>query len=246
MARSIGDLELELDVLAGPDRWNAPAWRLELPPARADDARPSSGSRPGSTTRTARSTPRRGRVLDETVACDRSRPVDASTRRRGPASRSRRSTPCSSACCSRRSPAEHTPDKIEHMAANTDDTPAGFCQAGDGDAPPRLARRQRAPAADPRAVAAVLRALRRDPDAGPAARRDPPRPLAAAVRSARSRSTASTRPYLDLFRLDRPGRRWDAAGDGGAGRDWATTGCRSACRSSGPTSTTGPRCRPDD
>ncbi|NQY55522.1 MAG: amidase [Ilumatobacteraceae bacterium] len=35
MARNVDDLEVMLDVLAGPDRWNAPAWRLELPPPRA-------------------------------------------------------------------------------------------------------------------------------------------------------------------------------------------------------------------
>jgi amidase len=32
MARSTGDLEVMLDALAGPDRWSARAWRLELPP----------------------------------------------------------------------------------------------------------------------------------------------------------------------------------------------------------------------
>lgn len=36
MSRSVRDLELALDVLVGPDRWNAPAWRIELPPPRAD------------------------------------------------------------------------------------------------------------------------------------------------------------------------------------------------------------------
>ena len=36
MSRSVRDLELGLDVLVGPDRWNAPAWRIELPPPRAD------------------------------------------------------------------------------------------------------------------------------------------------------------------------------------------------------------------
>lgn len=35
MARCVDDLELELDVLAGPDRWNHPAWRLDLPAPRA-------------------------------------------------------------------------------------------------------------------------------------------------------------------------------------------------------------------
>ncbi len=37
MARSTEDLALGLGVLAGPDRWSTPAWRLELPPSRADD-----------------------------------------------------------------------------------------------------------------------------------------------------------------------------------------------------------------
>ncbi len=34
MARTVDDLEIELDALVGPDRWNEPAWRLELPPPR--------------------------------------------------------------------------------------------------------------------------------------------------------------------------------------------------------------------
>lgn len=38
MARTVGDLELGLDLMAGPDRWNAPGWRLELPPARVTGA----------------------------------------------------------------------------------------------------------------------------------------------------------------------------------------------------------------
>jgi amidase len=36
MARTVDDLEVMLDALSGPDRWNSPAWRLELPPSRAD------------------------------------------------------------------------------------------------------------------------------------------------------------------------------------------------------------------
>jgi amidase len=35
MARDVADLELALDILAGPDGHRATAWRLELPPARA-------------------------------------------------------------------------------------------------------------------------------------------------------------------------------------------------------------------
>lgn len=34
MARTVEDLELGLDILAGPDDWHAPGYRLELPPAR--------------------------------------------------------------------------------------------------------------------------------------------------------------------------------------------------------------------
>jgi amidase len=37
MARTVDDLVTELHVLAGPDRWNSPAWRLDLPPSRAHD-----------------------------------------------------------------------------------------------------------------------------------------------------------------------------------------------------------------
>jgi amidase len=34
LARTVDDLELVLDVIAGPDRWTEPAWRLDLPPSR--------------------------------------------------------------------------------------------------------------------------------------------------------------------------------------------------------------------
>ncbi len=37
MARTTADLSLALDLMSGPDRWNHPAWRLELPPPRATD-----------------------------------------------------------------------------------------------------------------------------------------------------------------------------------------------------------------
>ena len=60
MARSVGDLELELDVLVGPDRWNRPGWRLDLPATRATDL----------------SELRIGAWLDDDYC-----PVDASTRR---------------------------------------------------------------------------------------------------------------------------------------------------------------------
>jgi Asp-tRNA(Asn)/Glu-tRNA(Gln) amidotransferase A subunit family amidase len=38
MARTVADLELALDLISGPDRWNSPAWRLELPAPRSTDA----------------------------------------------------------------------------------------------------------------------------------------------------------------------------------------------------------------
>jgi amidase len=34
MARTIQDLKLGLDIMAGPNRWEKPAWHLELPPPR--------------------------------------------------------------------------------------------------------------------------------------------------------------------------------------------------------------------
>ncbi|MGI9596023.1 MAG: amidase [Acidimicrobiales bacterium] len=38
MARTVEDLELGLELMAGPNRWDGPAWRLELPPARGGDS----------------------------------------------------------------------------------------------------------------------------------------------------------------------------------------------------------------
>ncbi len=35
MARTVDDLKLGLDILAGPNRWEHPAWRLKLPPPRS-------------------------------------------------------------------------------------------------------------------------------------------------------------------------------------------------------------------
>lgn len=34
MARTVADLEMALDLMTGPNRWDGPAWRLELPPSR--------------------------------------------------------------------------------------------------------------------------------------------------------------------------------------------------------------------
>ena len=39
MARHVEDLELAMNVLTGPDRWNAPAWKIDLPAPRQESAR---------------------------------------------------------------------------------------------------------------------------------------------------------------------------------------------------------------
>ena len=39
MARSVDDLELQLDLMVGPDRWDTPGWSLNLPPARTTDVK---------------------------------------------------------------------------------------------------------------------------------------------------------------------------------------------------------------
>ncbi len=35
MARTVEDLRISLQAMAGPDRWNTPAWKLEFPPSRS-------------------------------------------------------------------------------------------------------------------------------------------------------------------------------------------------------------------
>lgn len=37
MARTVDDLELGLDLMSGPNRWDGPAWRLQLPPSRGGE-----------------------------------------------------------------------------------------------------------------------------------------------------------------------------------------------------------------
>ncbi|HEX6659548.1 MAG TPA: amidase [Ilumatobacter sp.] len=126
MARSIGDLELELDLLAGPDRWNAPAWRLDLPPARAATL---------------------GELRIAAWLDDPYCPVDASTRRllaetvdaieraggridteARPGFTLEKVDTVFNRLLYAALAGEHKPEKIEHLAANTDDTVSGFCK----------------------------------------------------------------------------------------------------------------------
>ncbi len=59
MARTVPDLRTGLLAMAGADRWNAPAWKLDLPAPRLIRY-PTSGLLAGSTTRPAQSQPTLG------------------------------------------------------------------------------------------------------------------------------------------------------------------------------------------
>ena len=128
MARTVDDLELELAVLAGPDRWNAPAWRVDLPPPRA----------------TALADLRIAAWID-----DEHCPVDASTRRvlgslvtaiedaggrvdteARPGFTLAKATEVFEQLLFAALAGEHSREKIEHMAANTDDSPLGRVKRG--------------------------------------------------------------------------------------------------------------------
>ena len=86
MARSVEDLEVALDILAGPDDWEAVGWKLALPPPRHQRLR-DFRSRPGSTTSTARcrARSRASCTPPSTPSSARARPSRAT---RGPTSRS--------------------------------------------------------------------------------------------------------------------------------------------------------------
>lgn len=128
MARTVDDLELELGVLAGPDRWQTPAWSVELPPARA----------------TTLAELRIAAWLDDPHC-----PVDASTRRvlgalvdtiesaggrvdtdARPDFTLARADEIFQQLLFAALAGEHSREKIEHMATNTDDTPLGRVKRG--------------------------------------------------------------------------------------------------------------------
>lgn len=128
MARTVDDLELGLDVLAGPDRWLSPAWRVDLPAPRAaglDGLRIAAW-------------------LDDPYC-----PVDASTRRvlgslvttiesaggtvdvdARPGFTLEKADTVFRQLLFAALAGEHSREKIEHMAANTDDTPLGAVKRG--------------------------------------------------------------------------------------------------------------------
>jgi amidase len=128
MARTTEDLALGLRVLAGPDRWSTPAWRLELPPSRADHL----------------ASFRVAAWLD-----DASCPVDDDTRRAltgaveaieaagghvdtdaRPAFDLEQAFDVFARLLFAAMSGGHTKDKIEHLAADTSDTVLGFVKRG--------------------------------------------------------------------------------------------------------------------
>ena len=120
-----------LDVLVGPDRWNEPAWRLELPPA----GRLELGRAPHRRVARRRALP--GRRVDPAVLGDLVATIEcgrraASTPRPGPASRSRRPTRCSATCCSPRCRAAFRRARSSEMADADPVTPFGQMHGADG------------------------------------------------------------------------------------------------------------------
>ena len=124
MARHVDDLEVALGVLAGPDRWDAPAWRIDLPPSRHEDPRQM----------------RVGAWLDD-AAC----PVDSDTRRvltdlvttlgaagitvdtgARPGFTLDKAVDVFLQLLYAALSGGHPKDKLDHMAADTSDTPLGF------------------------------------------------------------------------------------------------------------------------
>jgi amidase len=123
MARTVDDLELGLDVLAGPNRWMVPAWTLDLPAPRAtelgdlrlaawidDDHCPIDTA-----TRLA---------FDETFAAIGAAGGSVDTAAR-PAFDLKRADDVFNALLFAALAGGHSRDKIEHMAVDTSDTVLG-------------------------------------------------------------------------------------------------------------------------
>ena len=176
MARTADDLALALDLMSGPDRWNHPAWRLELPPPRATDL----GRLPHRhvVRRSGLPARSRGRRLRCTASSTRSTPpAAASSAEATPGfdlDQGRRcaSTPLVTAAIS----GGYSPAQIEEFAARHRRRPGGGHQARHEHAPPPVAVAQREPPAAAPPVRGVLRGPRRPAAAGDAVRGDPPRP----------------------------------------------------------------------
>jgi amidase len=128
MARSISDLQLGLQVLAGPDRWNTPAWRLELPPPRRADL---TGYRFGAWLDDPRCPvePEVGDLLQRAVAslAEHGARVDAEVR---PAFSLDKAADTFFTLLQAALSGSYPRDAIERMAASTDDSTLGRTRAG--------------------------------------------------------------------------------------------------------------------
>jgi amidase len=127
MARSIADLQLGLHVLAGPDRWNTPAWRLELPPPRSADL---AGYRIGAWLDDPRCPvdPEVGDLLEGAVAslAEHGARIDAGGR---PAFSLDKAADTFFTLLQSALSGGYPREAIEHMAASDDDTPLGQTRA---------------------------------------------------------------------------------------------------------------------
>jgi amidase len=127
MARSIPDLQLGLQVLAGPDRWNTPAWRLELPPPRSTDL---AGYRLGAWLDDPRCPvePEVSGLLERAVAslAEHGARVDAAVR---PAFSLDKAADTFFILLQSALSGGYPREAIERMAAGTDDTPLGRTRA---------------------------------------------------------------------------------------------------------------------
>jgi amidase len=127
MARSIPDLQLGLQVLAGADRWNTPAWHLDLPPPRSADL---SGYRLGAWLDDPRCPvdPEVGQLLEGAAAAlaEHGARVDDEVR---PAFSLEKAADTFFTLLQAALSGSYPRDAIERMAAGTDDTPVGRTQA---------------------------------------------------------------------------------------------------------------------
>jgi amidase len=124
MARTVDDLEIELDVIAGPDRWDHEAWRLELPPPRAEtlgDLRIAAWL-DDEHCQVDDST---ARVLGSLVDALRGAGATVDTEARPGFTLERIDTVFRHLMFAALA-GEHDRGKIEHMASNTDETTRGF------------------------------------------------------------------------------------------------------------------------
>ena len=128
MARTVDDLELCLDVMAGPDRWTSPAWRLDLPEPRSravGDLRLAAWLDDPFCPVDADTAEALTRITASLAATGVS--VDTAAR---PGFSLEKATAVFDALLFAALSGGHTRDKIEHMANETADTPMGRVKRG--------------------------------------------------------------------------------------------------------------------